>query len=145
MGIDPENIDTPTPESENVEVTIDVPEPEYDDLYEASSAELKAFRNGGQDYVDYITGKAIARIKDPKAKEAAIAAVKAKRPELVKAFTGDRKLDQAEQDFFKKATKMELAGVTEDIKPEDVDAAVNKFVDSLSEDLHRDADAVIAE
>lgn len=120
--------------------------PEKYALTEASSAEKKAFKYGGKDYADYITGKAIARIKDKEMQKAAIALAKADASkDALDRFTGDRKVDQAERDFEKKASKMELAGVTEDIKPEDVDAAVNKFVGSLSEDLHKDADALIAE
>lgn len=81
-----------------------------EELTEASSAEKKAFRDGGEALDDLITGKSIARIKDEKARDAAIAAVKAGREEVAKEFTGDRKENQAERDFEKKADKMAKAG-----------------------------------
>lgn len=84
---------------------------ENENLEEASSAETKAFKNGGQDVKDYIQGKAIARIKDPKARAAAIAAAKAGRPDAVKAFTGNRKEDRAAAAYEKKAQAMADAGV----------------------------------
>lgn len=80
-------------------------------LNEASSAEKKAFKKGGQSFNDYIQGKAIARIKDPKVKKAAIAAKKADRDDVVKQFTGDRKENQAIDSFEKKENKMAKAGM----------------------------------
>ena len=87
-------------------------------LEEASSAETRAFKNGGQDAKDYIQGKAIARIKDPAARDAAIAAAKAGRPDAVKDFTGDRKEDQAIANFDKKMQSMADAGVQEELNEE---------------------------
>lgn len=87
-----------------------------ENLEEASSAETKAFKNGGQDLDDLIQGKAIARIKDPEARDAAVAAVKAGRTDVVKQFTGDRKEDQAAAAFEKKAQAMADAGVTENLE-----------------------------
>ena len=83
-------------------------------LEEASSAEKKAFKHGGQDQVDLEQGKAIARIHDPKARDAAVAAVKAGRPEVAQAFIGDRKLSQAEQPLATKMQKMQDAGMTDE-------------------------------
>ena len=82
-------------------------------LLEASSAEKRAVLNGGKDLDDLIQGKAIARIKDPKARAAAVAAAKAGRPDAVKDFTGDRKEDQAAANYEKKALAMQKAGLTE--------------------------------
>ena len=79
-------------------------------LEEASSAETRAYKNGGKDLDDLIQGKAIARIKDPKARDAAVAAVKAGRPEVAKQFYGDRKEGQAEVAFQDKAKTMADAG-----------------------------------
>ena len=83
-------------------------------LKEASSAEKKAFKKGGQSFNDYIQGKAIARIKDPKVKKAAIAAKKADRDDVVKQFTGDRKENQAIDSFEKKENKMAKAGMLDE-------------------------------
>ena len=83
-------------------------------ITEASSAETRAFKNGGKDLDDLVQGKAIARIKDPKARAAAVAAAKAGRPDAAKAFTGDRKEDQAAAAFEKKAQAMADAGVKDD-------------------------------
>ena len=82
-------------------------------MQEASSAEKKAFKQGGDTMGDLVQGKAIARIKDPKDKEAAIAAAKAGRPDVVKQFTGDRKEDQAYAAVDNKMQKMADAGVKE--------------------------------
>lgn len=81
-------------------------------LVEASSAEKKAYKDGGQRFADYIQGKAIARIKDPEARDAAVALAKAGNSK-VDRFVGDRKVDQAERSFEKKADKMQKAGVEE--------------------------------
>ena len=91
---------------------------ENESLEEASSAETRAFKNGGQDAQDYIQGKAIARIKDPAARDAAVAAAKAGRPDAVKDFTGDRKEDQAIANFDKKMQTMANAGVQEELNEE---------------------------
>lgn len=81
-------------------------------LVEASSAEKNAYKDGGQRFADYIQGKAIARIKDPEARDAAVALAKAGNSK-VDRFVGDRKVDQAERSFEKKADKMQKAGVKE--------------------------------
>lgn len=93
---------------------IQVTKIETESLDEASSAEKRAFRNGGQDVQDLVQGKAIARIKDPKARDAAIAAIKAGRPEVAQQFIGDRKDGQAEIAFDKKMTTMQKAGYDKD-------------------------------
>lgn len=80
-------------------------------LTEASTAEKKAFKNGGKDLDDLIQGKSIARIKDKKSQEAAVAAAKADREDVVKQFTGDRKENQASAEYEKKAKKMEKQGL----------------------------------
>lgn len=81
-------------------------------LIEASSAEKRAYRDGGKELDDYVQGKAIARIKDPEARDAAVALAKAGNSK-VDRFVGDRKVDQAERSFEKKADKMQKAGVKE--------------------------------
>jgi len=96
-------------------------------LEEASSAEKKAFKDGGEAYTDLIQGKAIARIKDPAARDAAVAAIKAGRPEVASEFIGDRKEAQAERSFEKKAGKMQDAGI------------------EVEEDLHKNSEALVAE
>ena len=80
------------------------------DLSEASSAEKRAYKDGGEDMSDLVTGKAIARIKDEKSRDAAVAAKKAGRDDVVKSFTGDRKEQQAERSIEKKFEKMQKAG-----------------------------------
>ena len=96
-------------------------------LAEASSAEKKAFKDGGKDLDDLIQGKAIARIKDPKSREAAIASKKAGRDDVVKSFTGDRKEDQAERSWEKKASKMQKAGLKEDLEFPNLQAQLDEF------------------
>ena len=92
----------------------------YDDelvvLHEASSAEKKAFKQGGKAYGDYIDGKAIARIKDPDERARAIANKKlankdklGDRPSVDKEQ--ERKVNQAEVAFQKKQQKMADAGL----------------------------------
>ena len=88
------------------------------DLSEASSAEKRAYKDGGEDMDDLVTGKAIARIKDEKSRDAAVAAKKAGRDDVVKSFTGDRKEQQAERSIEKKFEKMQKAGADESIKEE---------------------------
>lgn len=80
------------------------------DLSEASTAEKRAYKDGGEDMDDLVTGKAIARIKDEKSRDAAVAAKKAGRDDVVKSFTGDRKEQQAEKSIEKKFEKMQKAG-----------------------------------
>ena len=84
------------------------------ELTEASSAEKRAYKEGGEDIDDLIDGKAIARIKDKKSRDAAVAAKKAGREDVVKAFTGDRKEEQAEKALEKKFDKMQKAGIKDD-------------------------------
>ena len=84
------------------------------ELSEASSAEKRAYKEGGEDIDDLIDGKAIARIKDKKSRDAAVAAKKAGREDVVKAFTGDRKEEQAEKALEKKFDKMQKAGIKDD-------------------------------
>ena len=84
------------------------------ELSEASSAEKRAYKEGGEDIDDLIDGKAIARIKDKKSRDAAVAAKKAGREDVVKSFTGDRKEEQAEKALEKKFDKMQKAGIKDD-------------------------------
>lgn len=104
-----------------------------DSLKEASSALKKAFTYGDEDTTDLIQGKAIARIKDPKAREAAIAAKKAGRDDVVKSFIGDRKEDQARINYEKKASKMQKAGMMKESKEFTTIEDAFKNVSKLSE------------
>lgn len=106
-GAEEQPIEGPETEETPVEEPV-----EEEKLEEASSSFKKAFKNGGQDAADYLDGKAISRIKDPKARDAAIAAKKAGRDDVVKAFTGDRKQNQAERDYEKKAMSAQKSGYT---------------------------------
>lgn len=101
-------------------------------LEEASSSMKKAFKNGGEDVTDQVTGKAIARIKDPKARAAAVAAKKAGRDDVVKQFTGDRKEDQADAAYEKKATKMQKAGYDKELE-ESAESTIAKVIASWPE------------
>ena len=92
-----------------------------ENLNEASSAETRAYKNGGKDADDLIQGKAIARIKDPAARDAAVAAIKAGRPEVAKQFYGDRKEAQALDALNKKQATMAKAGTKEECLKEDID------------------------
>lgn len=89
----------------------DVEFPENKNLQEASSSFKKAFKKGGKDTADYLTGKAISRIRDPKSRDAAVAAKKAGRDDVVKSFTGTRKQNQAERDYEKKAISAYKSGL----------------------------------
>lgn len=90
--------------------------PAVEELEEASSAEKKAYKNGGDAYADYIQGKSIARIKDKDMRDAAVALAKANASrDAVGRFTGERKEDQAVDAFNKKQMKMQAAGVTEEL------------------------------
>lgn len=90
-----------------------------EELTEASTAEKRAFRNGGEDFADYIDGKAIARIEDPEERAMLVAQKKLEksgkmmsdRPSV--ADTLRRKENQAERSFEKKAQAMEDAEVEE--------------------------------
>lgn len=103
-------------------------------LAEASSAEKKAIRDDNADnYADLVIGRAIARIKDPAAREAAVAAMKAGRPDAAHNFTGDRKEQQADAALQKKLQKI-------------VDASPAEYKDeSLNESILVEEDAVVAD
>lgn len=113
-----------------------------EELTEASTAFKKAFKNGGDDLDDLIQGKAIARIKDPKSREAAVAAIKADREDVVKQFTGDRKEDQAERAYEKKAEKAAEAGLEESL---DEALEDDKMLDLLLKDLNSLDEPIIEE
>ena len=89
---------------------------DFEELEEASSAEKRAYKDGGEAYADYIQGKAIARIKDKDMRDAAVALAKADADRAaIGRFTGDRKEDQAIDAFDKKQMKMQAAGIAEDL------------------------------
>lgn len=112
-------------------------EPSEDDepLDEASTAEKRAFRNGGEDMDDLVTGKALARVKDPEERAMLLHQKRMERqgrkmtdrPEV--SSTLRRKEDQALSDIEKKETKMAAAGLTEDDEPinEDVEIKLDDF------------------
>ena len=111
-------------------------------LQEASSAERKAYKIGGETFDDLAQGKAIARIKNPKAREAAVAAIKAGRKDVVKDFTGDRKLNQADNAIINKFSKMQKAGLVEDAKPEESELKLENKKQSVVECDDSDNDLV---
>ena len=76
-------------------------------LTEASTAEKRSFKQGGEATGDLIQGKAIARVKDPQARQAAVDAIRAGRPDIAKQFYGDRKENQAMAANDKKMAKMQ--------------------------------------
>ena len=84
------------------------------ELSEASSAEKRAYKEGGEDMADLIDGKAIARIKDKKTRDAAVAAKKVGREDLVKSFIGDRREEEARDSIDDKTAKMKKAGIKGD-------------------------------
>ena len=89
-------------------------------MTEASSADKKAFKNGGEAYNDLINGTAIGMIKDPKARAAAVAALKAGRKDLLKAYIGDRHEKAAIDIINKKQNSMAAAGMTDESLKEDI-------------------------
>lgn len=112
---------------------------EHENINEASSAETKAYKQGGQAYADLVAGRAIARIKDPNARKAAVAAMKANRPEVAKQFYGDRKEGQAIQGLEDKFGDMSKAGVADESLTEQLlveeDAIVNDDTEIKLDDL----------
>lgn len=126
----------------------DVPPVEDDEdeleeiLQEASSAERKAYKIGGETFDDLAQGKAIARIKNPKAREAAVAAIKAGRKDVVKNFTGDRKLNQADNAIIDKFYKMQKAGLAEDEKHEESELKLENKEQSVVECDDSDNDLI---
>lgn len=99
-------------------------------LTEASTAEKRSFKQGGEATGDLIQGKAIGRIKDPKARQAAVAAVRAGRPDVAKQFYGDRKEDQAFAANDKKMAKMQRYLDTEDdVLEEDLEVYTSSLED----------------
>ena len=84
------------------------------ELSEASSAEKRAYKEGGEVMADLIDGKAIARIKDKKTRDAAVAAKKVGREDLVKSFIGDRREEEARDSIDDKTAKMKKAGIKGD-------------------------------
>lgn len=81
-------------------------------LEEASTAEKKAFKNGGEDADDLVLGRAIGRIKDPETRHIAARAAKIGRKDVVRQIVGDRKERQADDELQKKFTSMQKAGMT---------------------------------
>ena len=103
---------------ELIQATRKIPfeKPAMEELDEASSAEKKAYKDGGEAYADYIQGKSIARIKDKDMRDAAVALAKANASkDAIGRFTGERKEDQAVNAFDKKQMKMQAAGMTEEL------------------------------
>ena len=84
------------------------------ELSEASSAEKRAYKEGGEAMTDLTDGKAIARIKDKKTRDAAVAAKKVGREDLVKSFIGDRREEEARDSIDDKTAKMKKAGIKGD-------------------------------
>ena len=89
-------------------------------LEEASSAEKRAFKKGGEDAEDLIFGKGLARIKDPHERAMLLHQHRMEkggkkmsdRPEVKDTLS--RKLDQAAVSYEKKAQKMSDAGMTDE-------------------------------
>ena len=82
-------------------------------ITEASSAQKKSFKQGGEATKDLIFGKSVARVKNPRARQAAINARKAGREDIADMFIGDRKKSQADAANVKKSTQMAKAGLSE--------------------------------
>lgn len=114
-------------------------------LTEASTAEKRSFNQGGEDIGDLIQGKAISRIKDPQARQAAVAAVRAGRPEVAKQFYGYRKEDQASAAIDKKMAKMQrsmdsnkdkdIIWPTEEEQKKAIKDRISRIRDQIHEDL----------
>lgn len=100
-----------------------------DSLEEASTAEKRAFKNGGEDMDDLVTGKALARVKNPH--ERAMLLQQKRMERMGKRMTDRpavsstlrRKEDQAHASIDKKETKMAKAGLKadEELLMEDAD------------------------
>lgn len=155
--VDVNDIDGVDADEEDLEIKpVDYEIPDYDEddippveddeddleesLKEASSAERKAYKVGGETFDDLAQGKAIARIKDPKAREAAIAAVKAGRKDVVKNFTGDRKLNQADNAIIDKFYKMQKAGLVEDTETKEPELKLENKEEPIVECDDKDTD-----
>lgn len=116
----PEEFDTEVTISSElppVELEEPIQEPE---LTEASSAEKKAFKHGGEDQKDLEFGRALARIKDPHERAMLLNQKRMEkagnkmsdRPET--DVTLKRHLDNVEKDFVKKQKSMSKAGMQDD-------------------------------
>ena len=100
-----------------VELEAPVEAPVEESLSEASSAEKKAFRHGGEDQQDLEFGRALARIKDPHERAMLLNQKRMEkagkkmsdRPET--NATLQRHLDNAEKAFIKKQKSMAKAGM----------------------------------
>lgn len=108
---------------------------QVDNLEEASSAEKKAYKHGGEVVTDLIRGRAIARIKDPEARRIAASAAKIGRTDVVDQMTGERKQNQADVALQKKMDAMQKAGVKDD------DSFLNDF--ELDESLLKEEETTV--
>lgn len=117
---EPEEFDTEltiSSELPPVELEEPIQEPE---LTEASSAEKKAFKHGGEDQKDLEFGRALSRIKDPHERAMLLNQKRMEkagkkmsdRPET--NATLKRHLDNVEKDFIKKQKSMSKAGMQDD-------------------------------
>lgn len=107
------------------------------ELEESSTAERKSLKLGGEATDDLARGRGIASIKDKDERDAAVAALKAGRKDLVdKEFIGDRKNLHIENDLDRKAAKMQRV-MAEDCLDEDTlaDASDDEIVVVPDKDL----------
>lgn len=97
-------------------------------INEASSAEKRAYKNGGEDLDDLLIGKAVASLKNKSVRKAVGNALHDGDPEKVaelkKLLLNDPKFDDAEARYVKKAGAMERAGLIAEAKDETIDGIV---------------------
>ena len=132
---EPEDKGDDEPEDKEPEEPEEKKSEDEEPLEEASSAEKKAFKNGGEDMDDLVTGRALARVKDPEERAMLLhqkrmekqGKTMSDRPEV--SDTLKRKEDQVLADIEKKETKMAAAGMTDG--DENLDEAANIHLDDL--------------
>lgn len=95
--------------------SVEMPDQKGEPLDEASSAEKRAYRNGGEDAEDVIYGKAIGRVDDKLARDTLAGMYKdgGEDREAAKAVLR-KSADKAAADFEDKEAKMQAKGYTPD-------------------------------
>ena len=134
-----EKVEEKKEEESSIEAVVDeivdaeIPE---EPIEEASTAERRAFKNGGDDLKDLEFGKALARIKDPHERAMLLhqhrmeKAGKKMSDRPDSESTIKRHMDHVARDFEKKADKMQAAGFGEEEQP--LDEGVKISLDDLT-------------
>lgn len=103
-----------------------------EDLNEASTAEKRAYKNGGEDLDDLLIGKTVAAIDTPSVKKAVGNALRNGDPknvaELKKLLRNDPRAGAAVDSYIKKAGAMQRAGVVAESADESLKEETSKNI-----------------